>query len=47
MNEPTKPRAERFQESRPLIKDLLTSTESDAYLDLRLRAQGTRVLLNL
>ena len=35
------PHAERFQERRALIEDLLTSTESDADLDLRLRAQGT------
>lgn len=35
------PHAERFQERRALIEDLLTSTESDVDLDLRLRAQGT------
>ena len=40
------PHAERFQERRALIEVLLTSTESDADRDLRLRAQGVRVLLN-
>ena len=41
------PYAARFQKRRALMKVHLTSIESDADLDLRLRAQGTRVLLNL
>lgn len=35
------PHRERFQERRPLIEDILTSTEPDAALDLRLRSQGS------
>ncbi|GDY23956.1 hypothetical protein LBMAG56_53030 [Verrucomicrobiota bacterium] len=37
------PHSERFQERGALIEDLLTSTESDADLDLRLRAQGANL----
>jgi len=35
------PHHERFAERRTLVEDLLTSTESDVELDVRLRTQNT------